>query len=99
MASKLVEAACKTKGIDPARVVMYAFYPAISPTDILLSLNTDEIIRVELSALPGELFEPETGPLPESDTSNRPAPVHATLTEPRPATLGSTRRGAKAKRK
>ena len=83
----IIRAACKTRGIDPAAVKQVD----LVGDDLLLHLVDGSQMRVELSALPAELFESE--PTPETDQFTQPAPEHATLTEPRPARARSKKKG------
>jgi len=75
----IVEAACKTRGLDPATVKQVD----LIGDDLLLHLVDGSQVRVELSALPAELFA--SAPAPETDQLIQPTPEHATLTEPQPA--------------
>lgn len=91
MKKLLVEAACKTKGLDPATI------EAIDREgdDLFLYLTGGGVVRVEVSALPSELLEEEPDqPTPETDLTTRPLPEHTTLAEPKPTALK-----AQAKRK
>ena len=77
---RLLGEACRVAGVDQAIVTDYELTPAAAPVDILLKLMSGQTMRVELSALPAEIF-------PIRPTSTRPMPEHATLTEPTPETL------------
>jgi len=87
----IIRAACKTRGIDPAVVKRVD----LVGDDLLLHLVDGSQVRVELSALPAELFASE--PAPETDQFVEPMPEHTTLTEPTPAAMSKTRRRAPKK--
>jgi hypothetical protein len=70
----VLQAACRVAGVDPALVETVRQ----DGPDLFLTLITKRTVRVELSALPAEVFGPET------DVPTEPAPEHTTLTEPAP---------------
>ncbi len=85
----LIEAACKTKGLDPATVKQVD----LVGDDLFLHLADGSQVRVELSALPAELFAEE--PEPETDQLTEPTPEHTTLTEPKPTRAQAKRKARK----
>lgn len=78
---RLLQEACRAAGVDQALVTDYKLTPGGAPVDVLLKLMDGTIRRVELSALPAEIFGPQT------DQLTRPAPEHTTLTDPAPVKL------------
>lgn len=89
---RLLQEACRVAGVDPALVTDYKLTPGGAPVDVLLKLMDGTIRRVELSALPAEIF-------PIRPTPTQPAPEHATLTDPQPAQLEAEPPRKKVKRK
>ena len=101
-ALQIIQAALKTKGLPPDTPVSQVDL-SDDQADIFLTLASGERIRVELSALPAELFTDEPvlsvaeGPAPETDTFTNPVPETTTLTEPTP--VRAQMRPAKGKKK
>ncbi len=78
---RLLQEACRVAGVDQALVADYE----LTADDIYLRLMTGSTKRVELSALPAEIF-------PVRPTSTSPTPEHATLIEPEPEQLERPRK-------
>lgn len=67
--AELVAAACKTKSLDPSQVKS----AAVGRVDVVLRLESDEVVRVEISALPASLVAAVL-PLPETTQAQGPPP-------------------------
>lgn len=79
---RLLQEVCRVAGTDQALVTKITLLPdEHDPVDILLTLMDGSTRRVELSALPAEIFGPQT------DQMTRPIPEHTTLTDPAPVKL------------
>ena len=77
---ELLRAALRVKGLPENLALIEHLDFSQDNADIIVTLTDGSKWRVEVSALPAELFLP----LLETDLPTEPAPEHATLTNPKP---------------